>query len=59
MEMAESDPDIFVQKSAVKALGALHDPRSDLLLRAISVSNNRFLAGTAKNSLRSSRRLQT
>ncbi len=53
IHMAEHDPDLFVQKAAVEALGKLKDRRSDLLLRAISGSTNRFLAVAAKKSLRS------
>jgi HEAT repeat protein len=51
MQVAEYDPDLFVQKAAVEALGALQDPRSDSLLRAISSSSNQFLAAAAKRSL--------
>ena len=53
MHMAEHDPDLFVQKAAVEALGQLKDRRSDFLLRAIGGSTNRFLAVAAKKSLRS------
>jgi hypothetical protein len=59
MEMAQNDPDIFVQKAAVEALGAFDDRRSDSLLRAISAGNDRFLASAAITCLRSSRRSQT
>jgi hypothetical protein len=52
MHMAEHDPDLFVQREAVKALGALQDLRSDSLLSTISGSTNRFLAIDAKRSLR-------
>jgi HEAT repeat protein len=52
MQVVEADPDLFVRKAAVEALGALKDSRSDDLLRAISTSTNRFLAGAAKRSLR-------
>jgi HEAT repeat protein len=52
MHMAEHDPDLFVQKAAVEALGQLKDRRSDPLLRAISRSTNRFLAAAARKSLR-------
>jgi HEAT repeat protein len=58
IEMAEGDPDIYVQKAAVEALGALRDPRSDELLRAISTSENRFLAKAAKESLNMRGRLE-
>jgi HEAT repeat protein len=53
IHMVEHDPDLFVQKAAVEALGKLKDRRSDPLLRAISGSTNRFLAVAAKKSLRS------
>jgi hypothetical protein len=53
MYLAEHDPDLFVRKAAIEALGALRDLRSDDLLRAISRSSNRFLAGAAKKSLAS------
>lgn len=52
MHLVEHDPDLFVRKAAVEALGALKDPRSENLLRAISRSTNRFLAGAARKSLR-------
>ncbi len=51
MNMAEHDPDLFVRKAAVEALGALKDLRSDDLLRSISKRANRFLAVAAKKSL--------
>jgi HEAT repeat protein len=51
MRAAEHDPDLFVRKAAVEALGALKDLRSDDLLREISKSTNRFLAVAAKKSL--------
>jgi HEAT repeat protein len=52
IRMAEHDPDLFVQKAAVEALGQLKDQRANPLLRALSGSTNRFLALTAKKSLR-------
>ncbi len=53
MHMAEHDPDLFVQRAAVEALGTLKDLRPVFLLRAISASTNRFLATAAKKSLQS------
>jgi HEAT repeat protein len=58
MHLAEHDPDLYVQKAAVVALGVLQDPRAEALLRAISVSPNRFLAASAAESLRNWHRLQ-
>jgi HEAT repeat protein len=55
MHMAEQDPDLFVQKAAVEALGTLQDPRSDSLLHAISSSANQFLAAAANKSLNAHR----
>lgn len=52
IEIVENDPDIFVQRAAIEALGALQDPRSDAILCAISRSDNRFLANAARESLR-------
>jgi HEAT repeat protein len=51
MHVSEHDPDLFVRKAAVEALGSLKDSRSDPVLRAISESANRFLAAAAKKSL--------
>lgn len=56
MEIAEGDPDIYVQKAAVDALGTISDPRSNALLRTISENNNRFLAVAAGESLKTGRR---
>jgi HEAT repeat protein len=58
MHLAEHDPDLYVQKAAVLALGVLQDPRAEALLRAISISSNRFLAASASEGLRSWRRQQ-
>jgi HEAT repeat protein len=55
MYLAEHDPDLFVRKAAIDALGALRDLRSDDLLRLISEGTNRFLARAAKRSLASER----
>lgn len=52
LEIAERDPDIYVQKAAVEALGSIGDSRSKALLRKLSESNNRFLAAAASQSLR-------
>lgn len=51
MHLVEHDKDLFVRRAAVEALGALQDPRSNVLLRAISVGSDRFLAAAAKKSL--------
>ncbi len=51
MRLAKDDPDLFVRKAALESLGALRDPRSALLLRAISRCENRFLASVAAKSL--------
>jgi HEAT repeat protein len=56
MEIADSDPDIYVQKAAVEALGTIGDPISDKLLRSISQSANRFLAISANKSLKTGKR---
>jgi len=50
MHMAEHDPDLFVQKAGVEALGLPRDSRSIALLDAMSGSANRFLADAAKKS---------
>jgi len=44
MEIVENDPDIYVQKAAVEALGTVGDRDAENLLRSISESKNRFLA---------------
>ena len=51
MRLATNDPDLFVRKAALEGLGTLCDSRSASLLRAISKSENRLLAGAAKKSL--------
>lgn len=56
MEIAESDPDIYVQKAAVEALGAIGDRRAEKFLRSISESANRFLAIAANESLKAGQR---
>lgn len=56
MDLAEHDPDLFVQNAAIRALGTMRDSRSDPLLQRISVSANRFLAETASESLKGVRR---
>jgi HEAT repeat protein len=48
MKIVESDPDIYVQKAAVEALGTIGDPRSVELLRTIGDGKNRFLASAAR-----------
>ncbi len=53
MKLAVEDPDLFVRKAALEGLGALRDLRATSLLRAISRSENRFLATSAKKSLSS------
>lgn len=52
MDIAESDPDIYVQKAAVEALGAIGDSRSDKFLRSMSRGQNRLLAVAASKGLR-------
>lgn len=56
MEIAESDPDIYVQKAAVEALGAIGDRRAEKFLQSISESANRFLAIAANESLKAGQR---
>lgn len=51
MKLATDDPDLFVRKAAVESLGALRDPKSATLLRALSTGENRFLASVACKSL--------
>lgn len=51
MKLAKDDPDLFVRKAAVESLGAVRDPKSATLLRAISKCENRFLASVAAKSL--------
>ena len=51
MKLAKDDPDLFVRKAAVESLGAVGDPKSTTLLRAISKCENRFLASVAIKSL--------
>lgn len=48
MKIVESDPDIYVQKAAVEALGTIGDPRLVELLRTIGDGKNRFLASAAR-----------
>ena len=53
MQLAESDPDMYVQKAALEALGSLKDQRALPLLLRIQRGANRFLAATAQKSLES------
>lgn len=53
MQVAESDPDIYVQKAALEALGTLHDGRAVPLLAQVGNGSNRFLAAAAQKSLES------
>lgn len=52
MHTVEHDPDLFVRRAAVEALGVLQDPRSSSLLRTISGGKNRLLAAAAKRNLK-------
>lgn len=51
MRMVEHDPDLFVQRAALEALGDLRDPRAIPLLAEMSGGSNRFLANAARKSL--------
>ena len=51
IEIAETDPDLFVKKAALQALGALHDDRALPLLMRIRDGADRFLAVAARKSL--------
>lgn len=51
MRIAGSDPDIYVQKAALEALGNLQDPRAVALLVRVQNGPNRFLAAAAQKSL--------
>jgi hypothetical protein len=52
MHLAEHDPDLFVRRAAVEALGALQDPRSSSLLHTFSEGPDRLIAAAAKRSLK-------
>jgi len=52
IHLAEHDPDLFVRKGALEALGAFDEPASVTVLRAVSRTPNRLLARTAWRSLR-------
>jgi HEAT repeat protein len=56
IEVAENDPDLYVRKAALEALGILHDERAAALLQSVSRSNNRFLAGVARVGLEAGKR---
>ncbi len=51
MHLVKHDPDLFVRRAAVEALGAMRDPRPGALLHVISEGTDRFLAAAAKESL--------
>ncbi|HUN84397.1 MAG TPA: HEAT repeat domain-containing protein [Terracidiphilus sp.] len=53
MRMVTDDPDLYVQRAALEALGALRDRRAFPLLIEIGESKNRFLASAARKSLKS------
>jgi len=54
MQMAGNDPDLYVQRAALEALGVLRDRRAVPLLVKISDGKNRFLAAIARKSLKES-----
>ncbi len=51
MALAKSDPDVYVQKAAIEALGTIGDTQSTILLREIGKGKNRFLAAAANKSV--------
>ncbi|HTV54912.1 MAG TPA: HEAT repeat domain-containing protein [Terriglobia bacterium] len=53
IRVAESDPDLFVQKAALEALGRLQDRRALPLLLRVQNGENRFLADAARKSVNS------
>lgn len=53
MQVAETDPDIFVQKAALEAFGTIRDQRAIPLLKRIESGSSRFLAAAAQKSLAS------
>lgn len=52
MRMVTHDPDLYVQRAALEALGVLGDQRAVPLLIEVRDSKNRFLAGAARKSLK-------
>lgn len=51
MNAAERDPDLYVQKAAIEALGALADQRALPVLQRVRDGANRMLATVARRSL--------
>ena len=51
MQVAESDPDIYVQKAALETFGILQDSRAVPLLVRVRDGRNRLLAAAARKSL--------
>lgn len=53
IELAEHDPDLFVQRAAIESLGRLQDSSALPLLRSISRGDNHFLGIAAEKSIES------
>jgi HEAT repeat protein len=56
VELANSDPDLFVRKAAIDCLGVLRDSSTVPVLRDLANAKNRFLARAAMRSLQRIRR---
>jgi HEAT repeat protein len=52
ISLAREDPDLFVRRAAVEALGHLHSPLALPVLESLAAQNDRWLAVEALRSIR-------